>query len=71
MHQIKNVVINLDCVSNIKQTQTGLEFSTNVSDETLTATGARLSDLVNAIDIETLRATAVRVESECGFRACS
>ena len=68
MHQINNIVIDLDEVRNIKQTQDGLEFSFNTLNETLTARGARFSDLVNALDIETFRDTATRIESECGFR---
>jgi hypothetical protein len=68
MHQIKNVIIDLDEVRSIKQTKNGLEFSFKNIDEPSIARGAKLSDLVNALDIETLLDAAIKVESECGFR---
>jgi len=68
MHQIKNLTIDLNEVRNIKQTQAGLEFSFDSVNETLTAKGAKVSDLVDAVDIETLLDIAIKVESECGLR---
>jgi len=70
MHQIKNIVIDLFEVESIKQTQEGLEFKFAHVNATSTARGARFSDLINAVDIETFRDTATRIENECGFRMC-
>ena len=68
MHQINNVVVNLNDVENIRQTPKGLEFNFSTASATLTAKGAKFMDLINATDLEVLQDKTTHVANECGFR---